>query len=178
LLDADYEPSKADFLQLKIITHVITDTIFRIQNSIVHVYDMIGLRQGRAGWSKYFSDCKTIMFFVALDCYDQTMEEDQETNRMQDSIQLFQKIVDDPALLDSTIILFLNKKDLYEKKVKTVPISLYFPNYTGKEGNSTQGAIFFKEMLLASCESQRMVHTQVTCCIDPVYMQNITTSLM
>jgi GTPase SAR1 family protein len=130
-LDPDFDPSKADFLHLKEVTQKVTDTIIHIHDKRLHVYDMVGIKQAREGWPKYFSQCTCILFFAALDCYDQTMSEDPEMNRMLDTIHLFQNVVDHPALSDVSMILFLNKRDLYEKKVKMVPISKYFPEYSG-----------------------------------------------
>jgi hypothetical protein len=120
-----------DILQLKLGTTAVTHTTFSIENNFLHVFDTIGLKIARDGWTKYF-DCQCMIFFVALDSYDQMMEEDSNMNRMADSIELFKCIVDNPILSEASIILFLNKKDLYEKKVKTIRISDYFPDYTGK----------------------------------------------
>jgi hypothetical protein len=131
LLDPDFDPSKGDFLHLKEVTERVTDTILTIHDKRLHVYDMIGIKPERDGWTKYISQCTCIVFFVALDCYDQSMLEDPEMNRMLDTIHLFQSVVDHPGLTDQSMILFLNKRDLYERKVKSVPISKYFPEFTG-----------------------------------------------
>jgi guanine nucleotide-binding protein subunit alpha len=61
------------------------------------------------------------------------MVEDPETNRMIDAIQVFDHIINHPALQKPNVVLFLNKKDLFTKKVKESPIKKYFPDYTGIE---------------------------------------------
>ncbi len=131
ILDAEYEPSKADLLQVKRVTMDITDTIFYIENKILHVVDVMGLKKGRLAWPKYFSQCNCVMFFAALDCYDLAVPEEPEMNAMIDTINLFQNVVDHPSLVDVPIVLFLNKRDLFEKKVKRVPISNFFKDFGG-----------------------------------------------
>lgn len=53
-------------------------------------------------------------------------------NRMQESLKLFDSICNNKWFTDTSIILFLNKKDLFEDKIKKSPITICFPEYTGK----------------------------------------------
>ena len=55
----------------------------------------------------------------------------QSVNRMKESLALFEAIVSYPWFRKSSIILFLNKKDLLEEKIMVSPLSGYFPEYTG-----------------------------------------------
>jgi hypothetical protein len=59
------------------------------------------------------------------------MIEDPTVNRMADALVLFEQTCKHPMLIKKNFVLFLNKKDLYEKKVHNVSISTYFPDYTG-----------------------------------------------
>ena len=51
---------------------------------------------------------------------------------MEESKALFQTIITYPWFQKSSIILFLNKIDLLEEKIKTSHLSDYFPEYKGK----------------------------------------------
>ncbi len=51
---------------------------------------------------------------------------------MQESLSLFVNIITYPWFSKSSIILFLNKKDLLEEKILTSDLVDYFPEYTGK----------------------------------------------
>ena len=51
---------------------------------------------------------------------------------MQESLALFMTIVTYPWFSKSSVILFLNKKDLLEEKIMTSHLSDYFPDYTGE----------------------------------------------
>lgn len=51
---------------------------------------------------------------------------------MVESLNLFGQIVNSEWFSeDVSIIVFLNKKDLFSKKVETVPITYAFPSYNG-----------------------------------------------
>ena len=50
---------------------------------------------------------------------------------MQESLHLFVTIISYPWFSKSSVILFLNKKDLLEEKIMTSHLADYFPDYTG-----------------------------------------------
>lgn len=52
-------------------------------------------------------------------------------NRMSDALLLFAYICNHDYFLKAGMILFLNKKDLFQKKLETVPLSSFFKAYTG-----------------------------------------------
>jgi len=64
--------------------------------------------------------------------YDLKLAEDEEMNRMIESMRLFDSICNSKWFVDTSIILFLNKKDLFEEKIKTSPLKQCFPDYTGE----------------------------------------------
>jgi len=52
-------------------------------------------------------------------------------NRMQESLRLFNSTCNSKWFTDTSIILFLNKKDLFEEKIKRSPLNICFPEYNG-----------------------------------------------
>lgn len=60
------------------------------------------------------------------------LAEDEEMNRMIESMKLFDSICNSKWFVDTSIILFLNKKDLFEEKITRSPLIICFPEYTGK----------------------------------------------
>jgi len=54
-------------------------------------------------------------------------------NRMHESLKLFDSICNNKWFTDTSIILFLNKKDIFEEKIKKSPLTICFPEYTGNE---------------------------------------------
>ena len=51
---------------------------------------------------------------------------------MQESLKLFDSICNNKWFTDTSIILFLNKKDLFEEKIKKSPMTICFQEYSGK----------------------------------------------
>lgn len=58
-------------------------------------------------------------------------------NRMQESLKLFDSICNNKWFTDTSIILFLNKKDLFEEKIRKSPLTICFPEYAGKNPSLT-----------------------------------------
>ena len=61
-----------------------------------------------------FDDVKAVLFVVSLIGFNQVMFEDPETLRLSEALTLFEQVVANPAFIESTVILALNKKDLFE----------------------------------------------------------------
>lgn len=118
------------------------------------LFDVGGQRSERKKWIHCFEDVTAIIFCVAMSEYDQVLHEDETTvgwtkkiwrktnflifffilfqNRMQESLKLFDSICNNKWFTDTSIILFLNKKDLFEDKIRKSPLTICFPEYTGK----------------------------------------------
>ena len=58
---------------------------------------------------------------------------------MRESLALFETIVGYPWFRKSSIILFLNKKDLLEDKIMYSNLADYFPDFTGREDEGVKG---------------------------------------
>lgn len=61
--------------------------------------------------------------------------EDRKTNRLAESCNIFETIVNNRSFMSVSIILFLNKMDLLSEKVTKVKISDYFPEFQGDPHN-------------------------------------------
>ena len=65
------------------------------------------------------------------------------------------------------MILFLNKKDLFEAKVMKVPIKATFPDYTGPEKDFAAGVQFFQnEFTSKIADGSKEIYVHVTCATD------------
>lgn len=60
-------------------------------------------------------------------------------NRMHESMKLFDSICNNKWFTDTSIILFLNKKDIFEEKIKKSPLTICFPEYTGRDPRPPRG---------------------------------------
>ena len=83
-------------------------------------------------WLAYLVEILPISIFFSLQ------------NRMQESLKLFDSICNNKWFGDTSIILFLNKKDLFEEKILRSPLTICFPEYTGNFSRSCLFTIFSK----------------------------------
>lgn len=56
---------------------------------------------------------------------------------MKESLALFDGVVNSRWFFSTSIILFLNKKDVFQEKLPRVPLMKYFPEYAGGADVST-----------------------------------------
>ena len=87
-----------------------------------------------------FQDVTAIIFVVAMNEFDMKLYEDENVNRMHEAIQLFDEICNSKWFQNTSMILFLNKKDLFEEKIQSVDLAVCFPEY---KGSSKKITIFF-----------------------------------
>ncbi|KAI0088277.1 guanine nucleotide binding protein, alpha subunit [Irpex rosettiformis] len=100
------------------------------------IYDVGGSRTMRAAWLPYFEDVQAILFLAPISCFDERLAEDRSVNRVKDSFILWKSIVGSGLLAKSIIILFLNKCDLLDKKLKGgVSVKKYIPRYGDRENS-------------------------------------------
>jgi GTPase SAR1 family protein len=95
------------------------------------VVDVGGQRSERKKWMHCFDDVAAILFIVNLAGYNQVMFEDNTKNRMQEELELFNKVTHNPIFADTPIFLFLNKKDLFETMIKDQDMNKVFQDYKG-----------------------------------------------
>lgn len=84
-------------------------------------------------------------------------------------MKLFDSICNNKWFTDTSIILFLNKKDLFAEKITKSPLTICFPEYTGKQ---------WQQETVKSCPCQEQ---QSGCCENmviavPVYRHNLSSS--
>ena len=152
----DYVPDETDVLHARTKTTGISETKFRSGQLSIHMFDVGGQRSERKKWVIPQSGCffcpglpsaddwrpfhrwihcfeavTSIIFCVALSEYDQVLLEESGQNRMAESLVLFESVINSRWFLRTSIILFLNKIDLFKVKLPKVPLEKYFPEYTG-----------------------------------------------
>jgi len=127
----DYVPNEMDVLRARTKTTGISETKFRSGQLSIHMFDCGGQRSERKKWIHCFEAVTSIIFCVALSEYDQVLLEESGQNRMAESLVLFESVVNSRWFLRTSVILFLNKVDLFRVKLAKVPLEQFFPEYTG-----------------------------------------------
>ena len=87
-----------------------------------------------------------VIFLAAIDEYDTYLEtEDGQThNRLKESIELFRQIQLQNWLNNTTFILFLNKRDIFEEKIKMSHIMDHFEDFLGFKGEAQAAYEFIR----------------------------------
>lgn len=98
------------------------------------MYDVGGQRSQRRKWVYCFEDVRAVLFVVALSGFDMTLLEDSTVNRLEESLNLFEQIVNNRWFKEASFVLFLNKLDLFREKVMCSQRQLrsFFPDYKGE----------------------------------------------
>ncbi|KAG0168546.1 guanine nucleotide-binding protein subunit alpha [Apophysomyces sp. BC1034] len=163
----NYLPSDQDVLRSRVKTTGITETTFMINNSTYRMFDVGGQRSERKKWIHCFENVTAIVFLVAISEYDQVLAEDSSVNRLQESLTLFDSICNSRWFTKTSIILFLNKIDLFAEKLKYSPLAHYFGDYTG-DSNYEQACQYLLQRFVSlnTRAETKQVYTHFTCATD------------
>eukprot|EP00002_Diphylleia_rotans_P006468 TRINITY_DN1582_c0_g1_i1.p1 TRINITY_DN1582_c0_g1~~TRINITY_DN1582_c0_g1_i1.p1 ORF type:complete len:356 (-),score=98.19 TRINITY_DN1582_c0_g1_i1:856-1923(-) len=164
---ADYAPIEQDILRSRVATTGVTETTFTIDANIFRVVDVGGQRSERKKWMSCFDDVTCVIFVVALSEFDQVLFEDESANRMAESMQLFKEICDNKWFEHTPIILFLNKQDLFKKKLEQgKQLTVAFPDYQG--GNNFPEATGYIQDRFKELNKihHREIFIKLTCATD------------
>lgn len=127
----NYLPSRQDILLARKATKGIVEHDFIIKKIPFKMVDVGGQRSQRQKWFQCFDGITSILFMVSSSEYDQLLMEDRRTNRLVESMNIFETIVNNKLFSNVSIILFLNKMDLLVEKVKSVSIRKHFVDFQG-----------------------------------------------
>lgn len=133
-----YLPNEQDVLHARSKTIGVMETHFRMGELSIHLVDVGGQRSERRKWIHCFEAVTSIIFCVALSEYDQVLLEDSQQNRMAESLVLFESVVNSRWFTRTSVVLLLNKIDIFRQKIPKHPLADYFPEYTG--GNDVNKA--------------------------------------
>ncbi|MBN3315556.1 GNAQ protein, partial [Atractosteus spatula] len=201
---ADYIPTAQDVLRVRLPTTGINEYPFTVEKMslrgstlfLVHsgshdpslcpcppplparalsrIVDVGGQKSERRKWIHCFENVTSLIFLASLSEYDQVLEEQETDNRMEESKALFYTTIHSPWFLKSSIILFLNKKDILAEKILTSHLVTYFPQFKGKQCD-VQGAMqFILQMYLQQAvkkdkrkgDRDKSIYSHFTCATD------------
>ena len=170
ILDPSYIPNEQDVLHSRVPTTGIVETTFTSGDNTYHLCDVGGQRSERRKWLHCFDDVKAVLFVASLSEYNMTLTEDDTTNRMEESLNLFQAICYNKFFDQASIILFLNKVDLFTEKINnsTQHLRLFFPNYAGPDHNVPAAQKFFRSQFLDrnSQKHKKLIFSHFTTATD------------
>jgi len=121
IMSDDYVPNEQDILRTRVRTSGIVEESFKIDNVLFEFFDVGGQRNERKKWIHAFDNVTAVIFVAAINEYDQHLFEDNTMNRIDEAVILFDEICNSPFFRQTSMILFLNKKDLFREKLAEVP---------------------------------------------------------
>jgi len=171
IMDNTYCPNAEDILLVRYRTTGVIDQKFTIKKNIFHIFDVGGQKSERKKWIHCFESVTAVIFVASLSCYDEVMFEDEHVNSMVDSLDLFDNICNNTWFEKTSIILFLNKKDLFAEKLNSgKPITLcpYFKEYQGPQTGFDETTSYIKDAFTSKNKHQedKSIFTHLTCATD------------
>eukprot|EP00475_Leptophrys_vorax_P022861 TRINITY_DN3110_c0_g1_i2.p2 TRINITY_DN3110_c0_g1~~TRINITY_DN3110_c0_g1_i2.p2 ORF type:complete len:370 (+),score=94.05 TRINITY_DN3110_c0_g1_i2:103-1212(+) len=173
LVKPDYIPSQEDVLRCRVRTTGIVEKEFTIEPNRFLIIDVGGQRNERKKWMHCFDKVTAVLFVAAISEYDQTLYEDQKTNRVQEGLDLFAEVSGLKTFSNTSIILFLNKIDLFTEKIKKgVPLKDCFEDYSGS-GDEKIALQFMKDKFLSRAHPGKKIFAHFTCATDSDLIRNV-----
>lgn len=176
----DYRPTQQDILMSRVRTTQISMEKYHIDGIDFEMYDVGGQRGERKKWFHCFNDVDAVIFVAALSEYDQTLAEARRNNRMVEALELFKSVFAQRAFTDASIMLFLNKKDVFAEKIMYSDIAAQreFSDYPGPPKDFDLGVLYFiqkfKDCLMDDEINDSFIH--VTCATDTNNMEFVLDS--
>lgn len=180
LASPDYKPTTQDVLIARVRTTQVVMEKYRIDGIDFEMYDVGGQRSERRKWIDCFDGVTAVIFVAALSEYDQTLAEAKRTNRMVEALELFRSVCNNRAFSNTSIMLFLNKKDIFAEKILYSDIAAQRPfcDYAGPTKDFDHGVLYFiqkfKDCLIDDEFNDSFIH--VTCATDTNNMEFVLDS--
>ena len=169
----DFVPNEDDILRCRARTTGIHEVEFDVNNSHFTAIDVGGSRSERRKWAHCFEDVDAIVFVVDISSFDEKLYEDENINRIQEARRLFDHIINAKDFRSCSVILLLNKSDLFKEKVKTIDMKCCFSDYKGGKDYEEASKFMRHKFTALNRRTGREVYTHVCCGIDKDEMKKI-----
>lgn len=90
-----------------------------------------------------FEGIQAVLFLISCSDFDQTLREDATQNRLKEALELFSGVWHNRFLSSSGIIVFLNKQDIMEMKIRNGKrMEDYYPDFRDFKISANEGNVF------------------------------------
>ncbi|KAJ6491248.1 guanine nucleotide binding protein, alpha subunit [Mycena vitilis] len=139
----NYLPTDDDVLRARLKTVGVSEYTFEMEvptgretGTEWRIVDVGGSRSQVATWAPFFDDVDAIIFLAPIAGFDQVLAEDRTVNRLEDSVLLWKAVCSNKLLASVDLVLFLNKCDILERKLKAgVKLVRYVRSYADRENS-------------------------------------------
>ncbi|OZJ02872.1 hypothetical protein BZG36_03799 [Bifiguratus adelaidae] len=178
LFAENYIPTDQDIIRCRVKTTGIVETVFQLGPLTYRMFDVGGQRSERKKWIHCFENVTALLFVVAISGYDQCLVEDKDANQMQEALMLYDSICNSQWFINTSMILFLNKIDIFREKIHYSPVSRYFPDYTGPNDDLHQTRAYFRQRFQRLNRSEnKEVYPHFTDATDTNLLRHVMTAV-
>lgn len=186
IAELEYSPNNDDILNVRLQTLGVMEHSFPVSMAGKtynwKLYDVGGARGQRPAWVPYFDDATAIIFLAPISAFDQYLEEDPKTNRIDDSLQLFTSICSNKLLRHAHLVLLLNKIDVLKQKLAAgTPIRKYITSFGERPNDFETASDYFKSHFLQVHRrkdvSNRLLYVHFTSMLDVKATQSIISNV-
>uniref|UniRef100_G1QFL7 Guanine nucleotide-binding protein G(o) subunit alpha n=1 Tax=Myotis lucifugus TaxID=59463 RepID=G1QFL7_MYOLU len=168
---SDYQPTEQDILRTRVKTTGIVETHFTFKN--LHFSPRLWVSDGGRSRrpaqllslkpNSSLSPCLRVSLSLSVLLSPSRL---RPQNRMHESLMLFDSICNNKFFIDTSIILFLNKKDLFGEKIKKSPLTICFPEYTGPNTYEDAAAYIQAQFESKNRSPNKEIYCHMTCATD------------
>ncbi|XP_063068639.1 guanine nucleotide binding protein (G protein) alpha v1 isoform X2 [Engraulis encrasicolus] len=179
IISPNYVPTETDVLRVRVRTTGVLETQFCAGQFIFRLFDVGGQRTQRRKWLRFFDGARALLFLVDLSRYDLgAMQYDlhTRTDSSRESLQLYSSVCLNPIFKQAALILFMNKMDLFEKKIlhSGRHLRLFLPAFQGADCDVSGAAGFITGLFTEElCVSSQPVYHHYTTAIDTSCVRDI-----
>mmetsp|Transcript_27071 Transcript_27071/g.37688 ORF Transcript_27071/g.37688 Transcript_27071/m.37688 type:complete len:362 (-) Transcript_27071:290-1375(-) len=180
IADEKYDPPMEDILRCRQRTVGHEELKFTLSDIDFCIYDLGGQWDERRNWQPFLEQADSLVFVVDMGAYDESLAEDPKRNRMEDALTLFERICDLSITRRKPIVLFLNKMDVFQKKIEHIPISVCnaFTEYDGPADSEEDAKDFISNIFLVKNKHKRTIMRHFLCALDTEAVNKIFQSTM
>jgi guanine nucleotide-binding protein G(i) subunit alpha len=163
--DPNYTLTNEDILHARQRTSGFVEHKFKVGKYTWNLVDAGGQRAERRKWVKYYEGIVAVIFVASLDDWDIPCPEEPNKTRLQESLEVFESMINHEWFSQLPWILFLNKSDLFAEKLKKVNLSETFKEYKGGD-DFDKGVEFIRELYMSKVKNKTPIYVHTTCALD------------
>lgn len=168
----NYLPKDKDMLLCRVKTCGIYETQFKMDRYHVTMVDVGGQRTERKKWIHCFENIFLVIYFVAINEFDESVQEIPDTNSLTESLTVFQNIISSRWFMKTSFVIFFNKFDIFEDKITKVSFRQYHPDFRGV--NDAKSICTYLKTKFTEINKQRLpIFTYITQATDTTNIQNV-----
>jgi len=176
----NWVPSVSDVMKARVRTSGIVEEEYCIDGVNFRMYDVGGQRNERKKWIHCFENVTAVIFVGAISEYDQVLYEDKTQNRLVEAVDLFDEICNSKWFHETSMILFLNKRDLFHTKFieRKVPLNttgleffadspqIDWDNTTPEQAYEQATEWIVEKFLSKNQQAEKEIYHHITCATD------------